>query len=53
VVIGIMAAANVTNPIAIMTNPLPQFFRLYADRLPGDLFDRLQYIIQVLQLVLH
>ena len=25
----------------------PQFFRLYASRLPPDLFDRLRYIIAV------
>ena len=26
---------------------LLQFFRLYADRVPANLFDRLRYIIQV------
>lgn len=32
-------------------SPHMQFFRLYADRVPPNLFDRLRYIIQVCSLV--
>lgn len=32
---------------------MAQFFRLYANRVPANLFDRLRYIIQVCVVPLH
>lgn len=44
---GLCSLAALQSLVSSAILPCVQFFRLYADRVPPNLFDRLRYIIQV------